>query len=320
MPKLEQRFDAMVVWMSEQPMVPGKQYLFKQTTKQVSGTIDTMRYQVDVNTLHRRDAPTLGLNEIGRCAITLAEPIAFDDYRRNRGTGSLIVIDRLTNVTVGAGMIMARVTADRRHDHWDDEPASVRLHSETSQVKPDERQARFGQRPATILLTGLTGSGKTTLAYAVERRLFDMGRVSTVLDGQNLRLGISKDLGFSSEDRSENMRRGAEFARLINDAGLICLAAFVAPSEEVRQRAAEVIGRDRFLVVHLAAPIEVCRQRAEGNPYAQAEAGEIANFPGVSFPYDTPAAPDLTLPTHELSVDDCVDQIMTLLSARAIVR
>ncbi|MCL4207085.1 MAG: sulfate adenylyltransferase subunit CysN [Pirellulaceae bacterium] len=320
MPKLEQRFDAMVVWMSEQPMVPGKQYLFKQTTKQVSGTIDTMRYQVDVNTLHRRDAPTLGLNEIGRCAITLAEPIAFDDYRRNRGTGSLIVIDRLTNVTVGAGMIMARVTADRRHDHWDDEPASVRLHSETSQVKPDERQARFGQRPATILLTGLTGSGKTTLAYAVERRLFDMGRVSTVLDGQNLRLGISRDLGFSSEDRSENMRRGAEFAKLINDAGLICLAAFVAPSEEVRQRAAEVIGRDRFLVVHLAAPIEVCRQRAEGNPYAQAEAGEIANFPGVSFPYDTPASPDLTLPTHEMSVDDCVDQIMTLLSARAIVR
>jgi bifunctional enzyme CysN/CysC len=320
MPKLEQRFDAMIVWMAEQPLVPGKQYLFKQTTKQVNGTIDTMRYQVDVNTLHRRDAPTLGLNEIGRCAITLAEPIAFDDYRRNRGTGSLIVIDRLTNVTVGAGMIMARVTADRRHDHWDDEPASLRLHSETSQVKPDERQARFGQRPATILLTGLTGAGKTTLAYAVERRLFDMGRVSTVLDGQNLRLGISKDLGFTTEDRSENMRRGAEFAKLVNDAGLICLAAFVAPSEEVRQRAAEVVGRDRFLVVHLAAPIEICRERAEGNPYAEAEAGEIANFPGVSFPYDTPASPDLTLPTHELSVDDCVDQIMTLLSAQGILR
>ena len=320
MPKLEQRFDAMIVWMAEQPLVPGKQYLFKQTTKQVSGTIDTMRYQVDVNTLHRRDAPTLGLNEIGRCAITLAEPIAFDDYRRNRGTGSLIVIDRLTNVTVGAGMIMARVTADRRHDHWDDEPASLRLHSETSQVKPDERQARFGQRPATVLLTGLTGAGKTTLAYAVERRLFDMGRVSTVLDGQNLRLGISKDLGFTTEDRSENMRRGAEFAKLINEAGLICLAAFVAPSEEVRQRAAEVVGRDRFLVVHLAAPIAICRQRAEGNPYAQADAGEIANFPGVSFPYDTPASPDLMLPTHELSVDDCVDQIMTLLSAKEILR
>jgi len=319
-PKLEQRFDAMLVWMSEQPMVPGRQYLFKQTTKQVTGAIDTLRYQVDVNSLHRKDAPTLNLNEIGRCAITLSEPIAFDDYRRNRGTGSFIVIDRLTNATVGAGMIMARVTSDQRHDHWDDEPMSGTLRGEVSQVTPQEREDRFGQWPATVLFTGLTGAGKTTLAYAVERRLFDLGRASTVLDGQNLRLGISKDLGFSSEDRSENMRRGAELARVINNAGLICLAAFVAPSEEVRQRAADVVGRDRFLVVHLSAPVEVCRQRAEGNQYAQAEAGDIANFPGVSFPYDVPPSPQLTLPTHEMAVDECVDRVMDLLTARGIIR
>jgi len=319
-PKLEQRFDAMLVWMSEQPMVPGKQYLFKQTTKQVTGAIDTLRYQVDVNSLHRKDAPTLNLNEIGRCAITLSEPIAFDDYRRNRGTGSFIVIDRLTNATVGAGMIMARVTSDQRHDHWDDEPMSGTLRGEISQVTPQEREDRFGQRPATVLFTGLTGAGKTTLAYAVERRLFDLGRASTVLDGQNLRLGISKDLGFSSEDRSENMRRGAELARVINNAGLICLAAFVAPSEEVRQRAADVVGRDRFLIVHLSAPVEVCRQRAEGNQYPQAEAGDIANFPGVSFPYDVPPSPQLTLPTHETAVDECVDRVMDLLTARGIIR
>ncbi len=320
LPKLEQRFDAMVVWMSDQPMIPGKQYLFKHTTKQVSGTIDTLRYQVDVNTLHRRDAPTLELNEIGRCAITLAEPITFDDYRRNRSTGCLIMIDRMTNVTVGAGMIMARVTADRRHDHWDDLPASTMLHTQTSRVSAEERKARFGQRPATILLTGLTGAGKTTLAYAVERRLFDMGRVSAVVDGENLRLGISKDLSFSAEDRSEHVRRGAEFAKLLNDAGMICLVAFVAPSEEVRQRAAEVVGRDRFLVVHLSAPIEVCRERAEGDPYAKAEAGELPNYAGVSFPYDVPQHPDLTLPTHESSVEDCVDRIMALMKSKGIVR
>ncbi len=319
-PKLEQRFDAMLVWMAEQAMVPGKTYLIKHTTKTVSGAIDTLRYQVDVNTLHRKDAPTLNLNEIGRCAITLNEPLAFDDYRRSRYTGAFIVIDRITNGTVGAGMIMARVTGTQRHDHWDDAPVAETLHSETSQVTADERRGRFGQQPVTILLTGLTGAGKTTLAYALERRLFDLGRVSTVLDGQNLRLGISKDLGFSAEDRSENLRRGSEVAKLINDAGLICIAAFVAPSEPVRQRATEVVGRARFLIVHLSAPVEVCRRRTQGDEYQRADAGDIANFPGVSATYDVPPAADLTLPTHELDVNTCVDRIMDLLRQRSILR
>jgi bifunctional enzyme CysN/CysC len=186
-------------------------------------------------------------------------------------------------------------------------------------VTAEERQARFGQRPATILLTGLTGAGKTTIAYALERRLFDAGRTSTVLDGQNLRLGISKDLGFSFEDRSENLRRGAEVARLVNEAGLICIAAFVAPSDEVRQRAADVIGRDRFLLVHLSAPVEVCRGRAHAGQYDKAEAGDIANFPGVSFPYDEPEDADLVLPTDELGPAECVERLMDLLSQRGVV-
>lgn len=318
-PKLEQRFDAMLVWMAEQSLVTGKQYLFKQTTKMVTGSVDVLRYRVDVNTLHRQEASTLRLNEIGRCAVTLTEPIAFDDYRRNRVTGAFIVIDRITNGTLGAGMILARATADQRHDHWDDAPLARTLHGHPSNVTAVERASRFGQTAVTILLTGLTGSGKSSVAYALERRLFDAGQACLVLDGQNMRLGISRDLGFTAEDRSENLRRSAEVAKLMNDAGLICIEAFVAPSEEVRQRAAQVIGAERFLVVHLSAPVDVCRQRDQRGQYAKADNGEIASFPGVSAPYEPPLAPDLVLPTHELSVDQCVDRILDMLRQKNII-
>ncbi len=212
----------MLVWMNEEPMVPGKQYLFKQTTKVTAGTINTLRYRVDVNTLHRIDAPTLGLNEIGRVQITLNEPICFDAYRSNRGTGAFIVIDRISNVTVGAGMMLDRATADTLAATGKTSQPVRHCIPSASNVTLDQRRARFGQKPATVLLTGLAGAGKTTIAYALERKLFDMGRAVTVLDGQNMRLGISRDLGFTAEDRSENLRRSAEVAKLMNDAGLIC--------------------------------------------------------------------------------------------------
>ena len=181
-----------------------------------------------------------------------------------------------------------------------------------------ERSGRFGQQPATILLTGLAGAGKTTLAYALERKLFDMGRAVCVLDGQNMRRGISRDLGFSVADRSENLRRSAEAAKLLNDAGLICLAAFLAPEESVRQKAAEVVGRERFVVVHLDAPVDVCRARDQEGLYSKADSGEIANFPGVSAPYETPPKPDLVLDTAKLPVDECVKQVIALLAERKI--
>ncbi len=320
LPKLEQRLEVMLVWMSEQPMVAGRQYLFKHTTKLVTGAIDALRYRVDVNTLSRQDAPTLRLNEIGRCAVTLTEPIALDDYRRNRATGSFIVIDRISNATLGAGMILSRVTADQRRDHWDNEPHARSLRSTYSHVTADERTARFGQQPVTILLTGLTGAGKTSVAYALERRLFDDGQASVVLDGENMRLGISRDLGFSAEERSENLRRSAEIAKLMNDAGLVCICAFLAPSEAVRQRAAQVVGLDRFLVVHLSAPVDVCRQRDQGGQYARADNGVIANFPGVSAPYEPPLNPDLVLRTDQISIEQGIDQILELLRQRQILR
>jgi bifunctional enzyme CysN/CysC len=319
LPRVEQKFEATIVWMSEEPMVPGKSYWFKQTTKLTPGTISTLRYQIDVNSLHRAEAPTLKLNEIGRCAVSLNQPICFDGYRRNRSTGAFIVIDRLTNGTVAAGMILDRSTSDDQHDHWDDEPAVAHLHGQQSNVTTENRQARFGQKPVTVLFTGLTGSGKSTLAYAVERKLFDEGRAVVVLDGQNMRRGISKDLGFTALERSENLRRSAEVAKLFNEAGLIVLAAFVAPEEAVRQKAAATIGTERFLVVHLSAPIEVCRQRDTDGHYKLADSGEMPLFPGVSSPYEAPAKPDLVLATDKLPVDQCVDRIIELLATRGIL-
>ncbi|MBM4091456.1 MAG: adenylyl-sulfate kinase, partial [Planctomycetes bacterium] len=319
-PRVEPKFDAVVVWMSEEPLQVGKPYLFKHTTLTTPGAVSRLRYRIDVNEIHRADAEALRLNEIGRCAVTLSRPIAFDSYRRNRATGAFVMIDRISNATVGAGMILDRATSDDRLDHWEDRQASDIASGEASHVSAGERVARYQQRPATVLLTGLTASGKTTIAYALERRLFDAGQACAVLDGRNMRIGISRDLGFTSDERSENLRRAAEFAKLINDAGLICIAALVAPSEDVRRKARDVVGTDRFLVVHVATPIDVCRARDTESHYQQADSGEIANFPGVSAPYDVPENADLVLAADRLTLDQCVDQLMALLVAKGVIR
>ena len=315
-PQIESHFDAMVVWMDEAPMVPGKQYLIKQCNKMSPGAVTTLRYRVDVNTLHRQDAPTLNLNEIGRCQVSVTQPFIFDGYRRNRGTGAFIIIDRMTNHTVAAGMIVDRTAGESDEGHWDDEPSAASFQPSEGNVSAEERQARFGQQPCTLLLTGLSGAGKSTTAYALERTLFSQGRAVTVLDGANMRQGISRDLGFSAQDRSENLRRSVEVAKLINDAGLICVCAFMAPREEVRQRAAQVVGAERFLVIHLSAPVELCRSRDQEGLYGAADAGEIADFPGVSTDYEPPVTPDLVLDTAEDSTEACVAKIVQLLEQR----
>jgi bifunctional enzyme CysN/CysC len=200
-------------------------------------------------------------------------------------------------------------------DHWGQEPASDRLKSRSGKVTLGEREQRFGQRGVTILLTGLTGSGKASIAFALEKRLFDAGRAVTVLYGQNMRQGLCRDLGFSADDRSENLRRSAEVAKILNDAGLICICAFVAPHEAVRQKAREAIGPDRFIEVYLKAPIEVLKARDTSGAYKAAEAGQIAQFPGVSAAFEEPSKPDLTLLTDEMSIDQCVERIIATISA-----
>jgi bifunctional enzyme CysN/CysC len=317
-PTVSRAFDATVVWMADEPMLPGTEYVFKQTTRLATGRIKTLRYRIDVNTLSRENAPSLSLNEIGRVRLELADPIAMDPYRRNRGTGSFIIIDRLSNVTVGAGMILDQTAAEEQQSAWDRE-AAVGIEAAKSPVTADERAARYGQKPATVLLTGLPAAGKTPIAGAVERMLFDQGRVVVTIDGQSLRRGLSRDLGFTVGDRSENLRRAAEVARTLNDAGLVCLAALVAPQEDVRQKAAEVVGRERFLVVHVDAPDAWRREHDTQGVYAKADAGELREFPGVSAPYEAPTAPDLVLKTAELSVEECAKRVVKLLEERGVV-
>ena len=318
-PKSSNQFDATIVWLNADALLPGKSYLFKHTSQTIPGQIDSLRYRVDVNTLHRSPAPDLQLNEIGRCSITLSQSIYFDAYKRNRSTGAFIIIDRLTNATVGAGMITDRDTARPKAAWESTEQDSAKTESMT-EVNPQERSARFGQSPATILFTGLTGTGKSTIARAVERALFDQGRAVMVLDGEKMRNGVNQDLGFSVEDRSENLRRSAHIARIMNDAGLICLAAFVAPSESIRARVAELVGKDKFFVVHLTADEQVRIARDSKGHYAKAQAGVLPNFPGVSALYEAPEKADLVVDSGKHSLESCVEQVLELLTHRGVLK
>ena len=320
LPRSRDQIEAMLVWMDSESMVPGKTYLFKHTSQTQPGTIESLKYQVDVNTLHRNPAPELGLNEIGRVSISLNAPIHFDAYRRNRSTGAFIVVDRITNATVAAGMILDKSGDGSPKSVWDDEAQNDDNKTEFSAVSAEERTARFGQKPATVLLTGLTGSGKTSIGQAVERKLFEQGRAVAMIDGEKVRGGLTRDLGYTADDRSENLRRSGHLAHILNDAGLICLASFVAPSEDVRQKVGTLIGSDRFLVVHVATSLEVCRERDTKGQYKLADEGELPNFPGVTAKYEPPANPDLVLNAAEQSIDECADAVIEILRSKQIIK
>ncbi len=312
LPYFSDRIDAHIVWMSDAPLQPNKQYLFKQASRKSTGLVSNIRFSIDVNSLERSDTEVLHLNEIGRCEIRLSRRIAFDSYKANRATGAFIIIDRLTNVTVGAGMIVGTVS-DKTAVTWETDQPSADLRYSSSLISSRERFERAAQEPKVLLLTGLTGAGKSTLAYALERKLFDIGRAAMVLDGQNMRLGPSKDLGFDKDARAENIRRSIEIARLMNEAGLITICAFVAPDAEVRRKARERIGAD-FILVYLDCPLEVCKARDQDGFYAAAEEG-IDIVPGVTLPYDAPTDADLVLPTAEWTVEYCVERLVKLLEA-----
>ena len=308
LPTTENNLNAKIVWMTEHPMLPGKEYDLKLGTKTVSAKINTLFHRIDINTLQETPAPSLELNEIGLVELMLDQSLSFDSYKTNRATGCFILIDKLTNVTIAAGMIeQAEFLAERKSQ----------IHN--SHVSKDERAARYGQKPATIMFIGLSGSGKSTLAHGLERRLFDRGRVVTVLDGKAMRLGISKDLAHDAEGRAENLRRSAHFARFLNDSGVICCASFVAPSNDSRDHAINVIGRGNCFVIYCNPPIEVCIKRDPSGLYASSENGKTDNVPGLSFPYQKPREIHLELDTDKLGIDECLHRIVSLLDKNFII-
>ncbi len=315
---VDNTLEAMIVWMSEEPMDVTGNYYFKHLHNLVGGDIVSLRYRINVNTLHREDADALALNQIGRAVIILNRPIPYDPYTRNKATGSFIIIDRITNNTVGAGLILDRApgelvgTPDRLEERPPDEIKTV-----SSAVSPETRTERYGQQAATIWLTGLTGSGKTTLARALEKRLFDDGYLCAVFDGENLRMGLNRDLGFAANDRSENVRRAAEVARIFNESGMISICALLSPSAEDRARARKIVGAN-FFEVFLSAPDEVRRDRNQVL-YEKADKGKIRRFPGVTAPYDPPDHSELVLETDTATVDECVDSIIAMLRNRDIL-
>ncbi|HTP99276.1 MAG TPA: adenylyl-sulfate kinase [Casimicrobiaceae bacterium] len=315
-PSVERTIEAMAVWMSDEPLRAGRVYFVKHTTRVVKATCSEIVYRVNPDTLRRETADTLALNEIGRVRFTLFQPLFVDEYRKNRGTGAFILIDPASNATAGAGMIIERKATRGEYDVAADGQVSRNVSRQVGKVAAEDRARVLGQLPLTVWLTGLSGSGKSTIAHALERRLMDAGRACYVLDGDNLRHGLNRDLGFSPEARRENVRRVAEMARLMNDAGLIVITALISPYREDRAMARRIVGDARFLETYLSADIAACERRDPRGLYAKARRGEIADFTGVSAPYEVPSDPGIVLDTDGDTAKACVDALFAAIERK----
>jgi bifunctional enzyme CysN/CysC len=301
------QFEAHIVWMHEHQMLPGRPYLLKIGARTVGVTIEQPKYRVNVNTLEQTAAKTLELNEIGVANINLDRPVPFDPYATNRDMGGFILTDRLTNATVGAGLL--HFALRRSHNvHWQaidvDEAAHTRLK---------------GHQPAVVWFTGLSGSGKSTIANLVEKRLHAAGVHTTMLDGDNVRHGLNKDLGFTEADRVENIRRVAEVSKLMVDAGLVVLVSFISPFRSERQMARDLAGEGRFVEVFVDTPLEVAEERDVKGLYKKARRGELPNFTGIDSPYEAPEAPEVHLDTTSTTPEANAEQIVEHLRATGIV-
>ena len=300
-PGIADQFEATIVWMSEDEMLGGRPYLMKIGAKTVGVTMVAPKYKVNVNTLEHLAARTLHLNEIGVCNLNLDQPIAFDPYAENRETGGFILIDRMTNNTIGAGLIHFALRRSQ-NIHWQAIEVDKRAHA-----------ALKGQRPCVVWFTGLSGAGKSTIANLVEKRLHALGRHTYLLDGDNVRHGLNRDLGFTEADRVENIRRVAEVSRLMVDAGLIVLVAFISPFRAERRMARELVKSGEFCEVYVETPLPVAEQRDVKGLYAKARRGELKNFTGIDSPYEPPEHAEVRIDTTSVAPEDAAESIVARL-------
>ncbi|WP_417586710.1 sulfate adenylyltransferase subunit CysN [Pararhodobacter oceanensis] len=306
-PEVAEQFEASLVWFDEKPMMPGRSYLLRTETDQTPASITTLKHRVDVNSFAHEAANSLDLNEVGVVNLSTQEPLVFDPYAQNRVTGAFVLIDRLTNATVGAGMINHGL---RRASN---------VHWQSLDVNKPARAEQKHQKPVVLWFTGLSGSGKSTIANLLEKRLFADGRHTYTLDGDNLRHGLNRDLGFTEESRVENIRRVGEVSKLMVDAGLIVLVSFISPFIAERRMARALVEDHEFVEVFVDTPFEVCAARDPKGLYAKALRGEIKNFTGVDSPYEPPESPEIHLQTVGRSVEDMTDEIEDWLKARGYI-
>ncbi len=311
-PRVAEAFDARVVWMNDSPLLAGRQYDIKLATRSLAVTPELIQHRVDVNTLDHEHAEDLKLNEIGLVRFRCSQPVAFDSYRRNPSTGGFIIIDRISNLTVGAGMIVRPVT-----DELADKARNVVWHEH--RINRKQRALQKSQRPAVLWFTGLSGAGKSSVANALEQALFQRGHHSYLLDGDNVRHGLNRDLGFTDEDRVENIRRIGEVAKLMADSGLVVLSAFISPFRADRAMVRELMPSGEFIEIYVHASLETCEQRDPKGLYARARAGAIKHFTGIDSPYEPPETPEVIVDTEELSIEESVDLLLEYLKKREIL-
>jgi len=301
-PAVADQVAAHIIWMADEPLLPGRSYLLKNATHTVGAAVSELKHRVDFDNIQKPlAAKTLELNDIGFGNLSLSEPLAFDPYEQNRTMGSFILIDRFTNATVAAGMITFGL---RR---------ATNIHWQSLDIDKKVRAEAKGQRPVIVWLTGLSGAGKSTVANLVEKKLHLLGRHTYLLDGDNVRHGLNRDLGFTDADRVENIRRVAETAKLFVDAGLIVLVSFISPFRSERAMAREMVEAGEFLEVYVDTPLDVAEARDPKGLYKKARAGAISHFTGVDSPYEAPVDPELVLDTTRESAEELADRIVTYL-------